>query len=218
MERALGLGRVLYLTFDVAGHPFDRWDGMRGLWLDSLRLPPRRTASASGGIGDPRARSRRSIRAEAADFPAYATVLLFLALYLGLLLAGVLTSRARATRHRWLAPLWSWAAPVLFAPAAWLLFGPAVFPRGATAATVALIEPFPDSGYARLELELGLYSNRSGALRLEYRGAEPVLYPHRQAQRQGKVEDWVFGEGPRPYRRAAATGDATCCTRWRART
>jgi hypothetical protein len=64
---------------------------------------------------------------------------------------------------------------------------------------VALIEPFPDSGYARLGLGLGVYSNRSGALRLEYHGAEPVLYPSRQAQREGKVEDWVFGGGPRPY-------------------
>jgi hypothetical protein len=105
----------------------------------------------------------------------------------------------RGTRHQWLVPASRWAAPLLFAPTAWLLFGPAAFPRGATAAAMALIEPLPDSNYARLGLELGMYSNRSGALRLEYRGAEPVLYPHRQTQRQGKVEDWVFGEGPRPF-------------------
>jgi hypothetical protein len=82
---------------------------------------------------------------------------------------------------------------------AWLLFGPATFPRGASAATVALIEPFPDSSYARLALEVGMYATRSGRLRLEYRGAEPVLHPHRHAQREGKVEDWVFGHGPRPF-------------------
>jgi hypothetical protein len=88
---------------------------------------------------------------------------------------------------------------VVFAFAAWPLFGPAAFPRGASAAAVALIEPFPDSSFARLGLELGVYANRSGALRLEYRGAEPVLYPSRQARREGKVGDWVFGEGPRPF-------------------
>jgi len=197
VERALGLGRVLYLAFDVAGYPFDRWEGMRGLWLDSLRLPP---TMVSLGVAESAFQSPLAalIRAEATYFPAYSTAFLFLILYLGLLLASEAIP-VRGTRRRWLAPVSRWAVPVLFAPAAWLLFGPAAFPRGATAAAVALIEPFPDSGYARLGLELGVYSNRSGALRLEYHGAEPVLYPPRQAQREGKVEDWVLGEGPRPF-------------------
>jgi hypothetical protein len=198
VERALGLGRVLYLAFDVAGYPFDRWQGMRGLWLDTLRLPPPTMASprvAESAFQGPLA---ALIRAEATYFPAYSTAFLFLILYLGLLLASEAIP-VRGTRRRWPAPVARWAAPLLFAPAAWLLFGPAAFPRGATAAAVALIEPFPDSGYARLGLELGVYTNRSGALRLEYHGAEPVLYPPRQAQREGKVEDWVFGGGSRPF-------------------
>ena len=196
VERALGLGRVLYLAFDVAGFPFDRWEGMRGMWLDSLRLP----ATMASGVAESAFPSPlvALIRADAIYFPAFSTAFLFLILYLGLLLAGEAIP-VRGTRRRWLAPVSRWAAPVLFAPAAWLLFGPAAFPRGATAAAVALIEPFPDSGYARLGLELGVYSNRSGALRLEYQGAEPVLYPPRQAQREGKVEDWGLGAGPRPF-------------------
>ncbi|MGH8622395.1 MAG: hypothetical protein ACRET3_09675, partial [Burkholderiales bacterium] len=196
VERTLGLGRVLYLTFDVAGFPFDRWDGMRALWRDSLRLPP----PASLAVAETKFESPLPslIRAESENFPSYSTVLFFLALYLGLLLAGYQLS-VRSPRLRWLAPLWSWAAPVLFAPAAWLLFGPAAFPRSATAVAVAVIEPFPDSIYARLGLDLGVYASRNGALRLEYRGAEPVLYPARQAQREGKVEHWVFGEGPRRF-------------------
>lgn len=198
VERSLGLGRVLYLAFDVAGYPFDRWEGMRGLWLDTLRLPP--STMASPGVPQSEFQSPLAalIRAEATHFPAYSTAMLFLILYLGLLLASYAIP-VRGTRRWWLAPVTRWAAPVLFAPAAWLLFGPPAFPRGAAAAAVALIEPFPDSSYARLGLELGVYSNRSGALRLEYRGAEPALYSPRQAQRGGKVEDWVFGEGPRPF-------------------
>ncbi|MPZ43965.1 MAG: hypothetical protein GEV05_11265 [Betaproteobacteria bacterium] len=198
VERALGLGRVLYLTFDVASHPFDRWDGMHELLLQSLRLPPLPTTSSSAsepGLATP---LMELIRARAADFPGSATVFLFLILYLGLLLAGHAIP-VREGRRRWLAPLRGWGAPILFAPAAWLLFGPSAFPRGATAAAVALIEPLPDSGFARLGLELGVFANRSGPLRLEYRGAEPVLYPHRQALREGKVQDWAFGGGPRPY-------------------
>jgi hypothetical protein len=65
--------------------------------------------------------------------------------------------------------------------------------------TVAVIEPFQGSIFARLRLDLGVYASRSGALRLEYRGAEPMLYSPRKAQREGTVEDWVFGKGPRPY-------------------
>lgn len=196
VERAIGLGRVLYLTFDVAGYPFDRWQGMRELWLERLRLPPATMFSLNAVepvLASPLA---PLIRAEAPNFPSPATVLYFLALYVGLLLAGYRLSM-RETQRRWLAALWSWASPVLFAPAAWFLFGPTVFPSGATAVAAALIEPFPDSIYARLALDVGVYANRRGTLRLEYRGAEPVLYPTRQAQREGNAENWVFGEGQR---------------------
>lgn len=198
VEHALGLGRVLYLTFDVAGYPFDRWHGMRDLWLESLRLPPETKLSLSAAepvLANP---LTPLIRAEATNFPSPATVFYFLALYLGLLLAGYRLSM-HETPRRWLAPLWSWAPPVAFAAAAWLLFGPTVFPRGATAVQVALIEPFPNSAYARLALDVGVYASRGGTLRLEYRGAEPVLYPTRQAQRDGDVENWVLGEGPQRY-------------------
>jgi hypothetical protein len=190
------LGRVLYLTFDVAGHPFDRWEGMRRLWLDNLRLPPLSATSLDVADTVSEAPILALIRGEPGDFASYVSVLLFLALYAGLLLAGY----HRSVRGGWqtLAALWSWAVPAVFALAAWLLFGPVAFPRGASAAVVAAIEPLPDSPYARLDLDLGVYSNRSGAPRFEYRGAEPVLYP-RQAQRGSIVNGWVFGEGSRPY-------------------
>jgi hypothetical protein len=198
VERALGLGRVLYLAFDVAAHPFDRWDGMRGLWLDSLRLPPAGRIPLTADEPAPVSPLPSLIAAGSANFPAAATMVFFLALYLGLLLAACLLP-GRATSSRWQALARTWGVPLLFTPAAWLLFGPAAFPRDATAVTVAVIEPLPGSIYARLGLDLGVYSTRSGAQRLEYRGAEPVLYPTRRAQRDGNVEDWVFGEGPRRF-------------------
>jgi hypothetical protein len=199
VERALGLGRVLYLAFDVAAYPFDRWDGMRGLWLDSLRLRP---AGGGGALtaDEPKLESPLPslIAAGYPNFPAAATMFFFLALYLGLLLAAYLLPE-RATWTRWQALARTWGVPLLFAPVAWLLFGPGAFPREATAVTVALIEPLPGSIYARLGLDLGVYSTRSGPQRLEYRGAEPVLYPTRRAQRDGNAEDWAFGEGPRRF-------------------
>jgi hypothetical protein len=198
VERALGRGRVLYLTFDVSAHPFDRREGMRALWLENLRLPAISAARVSAADPGTETPLMALIRAQAGRFPASATVFLFLLLYLGVLFAGYAIPMVTPAR-RWTLALGSWAAPLVFAPAAWLMFGPAVFPRAATAASVALIEPLPGSGYARLTLELGVYANRTGRLRLEYRGAEPVLYAHRQALREGKVQDWVLGEGPRAY-------------------
>ena len=191
-ERTLGLGRVLYLTFDVTGYPFDRWDGMRELWLESLRLPPARPLS----VADPVYENPLPplIRAEAPNFPSPATLVYFLALYLGLLLAGYRLS-SRGTGRRWTASLSSFGTPLLFAAAAWVLFGPAAFPRGPSMVSTAVIEPLPDSVYARLNLDMGVYSNRSGPLRLEYRGGEPVLQPQLRTSQTESAGNWAFGEG-----------------------
>ncbi len=201
VEHRVGRGRVLYLTFDVASPPFDRWQGMRALFLQTLQLPPAAMASLGATEPGPVPPLMELIRDAAPTYPTSATAFLFLVLYLGLLLAACALA-ARAPRQNWLAAAGGWAAPALFASAAWLLFGPGAFPRGASAAAVAVIEPLPHSGYARLTLELGMYSSRSRALRLEYLGVEPVFAPHRQAQRDGKIADWVFGDGPRPYAEA----------------
>ncbi|HET9664649.1 MAG TPA: hypothetical protein VFP00_10510 [Burkholderiales bacterium] len=198
VERALGLGRVLYLTFDVASHPFDRWDGMGKLWEENLRLAAATAVFPSGSKAAAESPVLALIRAESADFPWYVAVFIFLALYLGTLLAGY-RFPVRGTPFRRLAPLWAWGAPAIFAPAAWLMFGPAAFPRGPASVTVAVIEPFPDSTYARLNVDLGVYASRRGPLRLEYRGAEPALYPPYEAVRRGKVPDWVLGEGPQRF-------------------
>lgn len=198
VERALGRGRVLYLTFDVASYPFDRWDGMRRLWEDNLRLAAPTTVAPSGLKAAAENPVLALIRAESVDFPRYAAVFIFLALYLGVLLAAY-RFPMRGMRSRLPTSLWSWGAPAIFASAAWLIFGPAAFPRGPTAVAVAVIEPFPDSNFARLSVDLGVYTSHSGPLRLEYRGAEPVLYPSREAVRQGNVPDWVVGEGPRRF-------------------
>jgi len=198
VERALGLGRVLYLAFDVAAPPFDRWDGMRSLWLDTLRIPPPGLVPLTAEEPAPGSPLASLIAGGSVKFPAAATMFFFLALYLGVLVAAYWVPGS-APGSRWRAYAATWGPPLLFAPAAWLLFGPAAFPRDAVAVTMAVIEPLPGSSYARLGLDLGVYSTRSGAQHLEYRGAEPVLYPTRRAQRDGNVEDWVLGEGPRRF-------------------
>jgi hypothetical protein len=194
VERGVGLGRVLYLTFDVASHPFAHWSGMGKLWRVHLSQPAAVTASGQKASAENPVLAL--IRAESADFPRYAAAFIFLALYLGTLLA---TYRfpLRATQSRRVASLAAWITPVIFASAAWVMFGPVAFPRGPTAVSVAVIEPFPDSSYARLNVDLGLYASHSGMLQFQYAGAEPVMYPSREELRRGDVPDWVVGEASR---------------------
>ncbi len=198
VERSLGRGRVLFLTFDVTAHPFNRWDGMRSLLNDSLALRVVTNVPAGNTLADIESPLPSLVQDPSTDFPSHMALILFLVLYLGLLLAGNRMS-LRGKAQRWIGSFVSWAAPLLFAPAAWVLFGPSAFPRGATMVTMATIEPLVDSIYARLRLDVGLYANRSGTARLAYRGAEPVLYPPRALQREGRAADWILGEGSQPY-------------------
>ena len=190
IEQNRGRGRVLYLTFDIARAPFSDWPGMKPLWLNSLRLPPLRTTAEKSKSPVPAV-----IRKGPEEFPQAISVLVFLVLYLGVLATGYrLAAVAKTRSFSWLA----WAAPLLFAPLAYLLFGPLLFPKGAAAVILSTVEPLPHSPYARLRLDLGIYSTQRSDLRFEYEGAEPV-FRSRQASR--RAEDWIFGEGERRFLR-----------------
>jgi len=188
-----GLGRVLYLTFDVGRHPFDRWPAMQGVWLRLLDLEHAAPAPVHGLEDTSLAPALLSSRAR--DFPGHGTLLVFLALYLVLLATGY---RLRAGSKGYAMWMLTWAVPAVFAPAAYLLFGPFLFERGATATIVSVIEPLQRSPYARLRVDLGLHSNRRGSLRLAYAGARPVFRVPSQAR--GEVDDagWRFRDGTVP--------------------
>ena len=208
IEQNRGQGRVLYLTFDIARSPFAGWPGMKRLWLDSLRLPPpprmaltRVEPKAASPSASPLASPMASpipavIRKSRQEFPEPVSVLVFLILYLGILATGYRLA-AIAKTHRKVLPWLTWASPLLFAPLAYLLFGPLLFPKGAAAVILATIEPMPDSPYAQLHLDLGIYSNQKSDLRFEYEGVEPVFRSARPAPPQ--TENWVFHEGPRRF-------------------
>jgi hypothetical protein len=158
-ESRLGLGRVVLLTFDVARAPFDRWSGMKKTWLEILRisetppLPPFANA-APNPINE-------LVALQSRNFPQHSLVLLFLALYLGVLATGYRLKTASGAM-RWMLPFAGWAAPVLFAPAAWFMFGPVLFDRGTSVAVIAVIEPLGNSTYARVRIDLGIHANRDG--------------------------------------------------------
>jgi hypothetical protein len=215
IEQNHGRGRVLYLTFDVTRAPFAGWPGMRQLWFDSLRLPAPQPLVVASPATDAAEPVMDVIKRDPRGFPHHTSVCVFLALYLGILATGYRLADGGGLPRR-LQPWMTWAAPLLFAPAAYLLFGPLLFPKGANAVVLATIESFPDSPYAHLHLDLGVYASSSSAaapaaaafLQFEYAGAEPVLQPVRRpparavpaltgVQAARRSSDWVVREGTR---------------------
>ena len=189
IEQDKGRGRVVYLTFDVARYPFDGWSGMEQLWLRTLRLPP--VERLTSQLVETRRESPvlSLLRRSSMRFPDHWTLLVFVALYIGVLVAGHNVRPAGVIGRR-IAPWLTWASPLVFAPGAYLVFGPLLFPIGATAVMVSVIETHPGGPYADLRLDLGLFSSRRDDLRLDYRGAEPVFRPHHRVRHE--TPDWVF--------------------------
>ena len=191
MARPWGQGTVLYLSFDVARRPFDRTSGMADLWSRMLHL----SAVDAPGARTPRPLSPvpELIATQTRGLPGHGTALLSMGLYLALLLTGY-RMPLRPGRARRLLAFATWAAPLVFAPAAYLVFGPLLFPRGASAAVLALVEPLGASPYARVHLDLGVYANRHGQLRLEYEGLEPTLHAPAGIRHGAAPVHWQFGE------------------------
>ena len=189
-----GPGGVSYFTFDISAYPFDRWPGMTRLWLNTFDLAPvERVGFADeqktgGAIPD-------MVNGPDRGFPNHLTVLAFLVVYLGLLTTAY-QRRGEAQQsspvRRWL----PWAAPLLFAPGAYFLFGPLLYPAGATAITVTSIEPFLRGSMARAVVDAGLYSNHHREVRWEFDGLAPVLLPMIRIHGDTRVAtDWSIREG-----------------------
>ena len=208
VERGRGLGRVLYIAFDVARAPFVNWSGMRSLWHAVLRLPVKHAFYSKKKEKDQEKTNHitKLIKMVATGFPAHDVVLVFIALYLGILLTGYRLAAHYQTKA-WLKSTVTWIAPIIFTCAAVLLFGPLLYPRGANAIVFTTIESIPDSKYAFLKLELGLYSTQQTAapLRLSYRDATPVFLPisNKTSRFTRSIDttrsDWLFHQGSSHY-------------------
>ena len=235
VERALGTGRILYLAFDVARTPFADWSGMPSLWMDLLGLnslgprPGGRSVRAqsdgrfmtsglraqeaeSAVIPDSPARSdavdlvTALVRALGPVYPSHLMVLAFLGLYLGLLATGYrLPASSRSGRI--LRGSMTYGSPLLFAPLAWYLFGPVLFPVGSSLVAVSVVEPLVHSRRARLRQDLGLFSTAQAPLAVRFQGLEPAVVPRvgsrdpgrtTRAANQSASPDWLLMNGARP--------------------
>lgn len=209
-ESRLGRGRVLYLTFDVARSPFDRWPGMQQTWFDLLRI---NNAPAQAPFIEAIASPVTAlVDRQSSNFPGHGTLLLFVALYLSVLVTAYRLSATGGVMRSLLA-LASWGAPLLFAPVAYFLFGPVLFDRGESITVVSVIEPLGNSPYAHVQSDIGIHSNRDsddhGSMQLFFAGLEPTLHPPAVATkidpRANPPASWTFNEGTP---RAITPGDA----------
>ena len=200
IEQKTGRGKVLYLSFDVARAPFANWSGIKQFWLENLQLPTSTALSLTPVKGAAENPIFDIIRRAPKSFPPHSSVLIFLVLYLGVLATGYRLAASTETQQPqrkkllWLSGI----APLVFACAAFLLFGPGLFPKGDNAVILTTLKPFPQSNYAHVRLDLGLYSMRSAvtypALDFAYEGIQPVFSPARQFTSFQEAKNWVFHE------------------------
>ncbi len=193
IERPLGQGRVVYLTFDISRHPFEGWPGMAGLWHRILDLPPPESLSERLMRTEEPSAVPGLIQTAPLSFPGHPTLLVFIAFYLGCLVAAFdLPSRRRSG---WRTPMrLHFAVPVLFAPLAYFLFGPLLFPPGPVAVVAARIAPHPHGPLADLDVEVGMFASSDGPLRLHYRSPEPAFRPAYRTPPRNTVTNWRYRE------------------------
>ena len=189
IARPLGRGRVLYLTFDISRYPFDGWPGMAPLWHRLLDLPPLQSLAARLMAAEESSSLPDLIQASPLSFPGHPLLFVFIVLYLGCIAAaGQFRPSSRGLgRH---AARLRWGAPLVFAPAAFYLFGAVLYPSGPVAVIAALISPHPEGPLAELRLELGLFSTTDSPLRFEYRSPEPVFRASSRGAPAQPATDW----------------------------
>ena len=194
IERPFGRGRVLYLTFDISRHPFDGWPGMAGLWHTLLDLPPPESLSARLMQREESSALPGLIQRTSLSFPGHPLLLVFIALYLGCMVA-VFDLPSERRRGRRIPMRLHWVAPLVFAPLAFFLFGVLLFPPGPAAVVAARIAPHPQGPLADLDLEIAMFSNVDDPLRFDYRTPEPVFRPAYRTPPRESMPNWRYREG-----------------------
>jgi len=188
-----GRGQVTYLSFDVGNPPFDQWPAMKRLWFTMLGMAP--TLRQSFQKREIRRLSPipSIINRGSGGFPNHQVVLIFAVLYLGVLATAYQLRPAHKHAQRVLSAIIV-GCPLLFAPVAYFIFGPLLYPVGSTAVIVSVIRPFGSGPYAALDIDLGLYSNQQRQFHLKLESTEPGFVTNHREERWGKARGFTQHE------------------------
>ena len=204
IEQQHGRGRIFYLSFDIARPPFAQAVGMKAFWLDLFAIKPQSAHAIQAIENTQKSPIPDAIRQQhSRALPALSTALAFLLFYIALLASAYQWLSLKQSKSMTI----SWLLPLLFAPIAYFLFGPLLSPHHAGTMMLNRLEALPNSAYAHLHIDLGLYSIRQNRLQLPYQGAEPVFKPIAQK----RDSHWLFNSSSpvslQPYDPSRDGGD-----------
>lgn len=223
VERSYGRGKVVYFAFDISRYPFDRWRGMEKVWRSVLSGAAARQSPLSVEIGHapPDEPVLRALRDPELAFPDHPTLIAFLVVYLGALVAAyAIAADARTARKVQVALVW--LVPLGFGPVAYFVFGPMLFPAQGGAIVIGVVEPLRGSPYAAVDLDIAFYTSQRDApandssresvpptsesaeprgpraATWHFSGGDPVYWPGPMAFGVESTPDWHAAIGHRP--------------------
>ncbi len=118
-QRPVGMGKILFLSFDFQSPPFSRWDKNRLFWSKILSLHPARDAA---GVDLENQKILKSMfSALPARFPKFRIIFLFLAGY-GLFLKLIINRLSKHTQNRWKYGRYLLIGAIIFSIGSYYLF------------------------------------------------------------------------------------------------
>ncbi len=161
---------------------------MPAMWLALLGLGALPKTGLSDDAHEHQALAAVALESGALAYPGHLGVVGF---YLALLLCG---HAAPSSVNRYLLRTVLLLAPVVFALLACAVFSSRLFNSGAKSVLVTVMEPLPGSGYALMQLSLGLFANRRATLGWSYRGGAPLWWGIPSQPGEAALQ-WTFVNG-----------------------
>jgi hypothetical protein len=191
-RKARSLGVVDYLSFDPTGAPFNRWDGMAGLWVTLLTSRDARPGWSLGLVNPAQAYGAIEILPGVNAVPEVLAMIGFLALYIVIIgpLNYLVLSLIRKRELAWI------TIPLLiggFTAAAWAI-GFNLRGDEIVLSRLAVVESYQSSDEARVRQMVGLLAPRRSTYSMsvdEGQTLRPLLRP---------VQSGFFGSTASPVR------------------
>jgi len=204
-QRPLGMGKILFLSFDFESPPFSRWDKNRLFWSKILSLHP---LWAAAGVDLANQKILESMfSALPARFPKLRIILLFLAGY-GLFLKLIINRISKHTQNRWKYGRYLLIGAIIFSIASYCLFFYPANPALLTYSSFSQMNISAANMKGVAKSVIGIFSTRATDYRfslgslfyplthLLYQNSKQKI-PHKYEMRSGPDGQQVAGLNPK---------------------